>query len=119
MVYAFGDLLLLSLAFSDASASKRRPILVVFDNQDADILAVPITSQAARSSWDVRLKEWRGAGLRLPSPARVAKLTTVARQGVLRRLGYLREPDATETLKVLRLFLREIAETADSAPKHG
>lgn len=119
MLYTFGEVLLLSLGFSDASAAKRRPVLVVCDTQDADILVAPITSHPARSGLDVTLKEWRGAGLRLPSTVRIAKLTTVAKSIIVRKLGGLRQAEALETQMVLRIFLQQIEEAADSVTRHG
>ena len=42
--FAFGDLLLALLIFSDGQGSKKRPVLVVYDFGDADLLVVPVTS---------------------------------------------------------------------------
>ena len=61
-----GEVLLAWLVFSDGQGAKRRPVLVVNDFGDDDLLVAPITSQAARVCADVGLSDWQGAGLKLP-----------------------------------------------------
>ena len=116
MPYFFGDVLLVPLPFSDGTDVKRRPILVVFDAGDADLLVVPITSHAARSAEDARLEEWQAAGLRLPSAARMAKFATVAKTTVLRRLGRLSESDRAQARQRLRSFFERLSDFADRRP---
>jgi hypothetical protein len=59
------------VVFSDGSGLKKRPVIIVFDSGDADLLVAPATSQAARSPRDVPLVNWQRAGLRLPSIVRL------------------------------------------------
>lgn len=105
----FGELLLAAMVFSDASGVKKRPVLVVHDPGDADLLVVPVTSHPARSAEDVVIAAWQGAGLRLPSTARMGKLATIAKSTVVRRLGVLTPPDRQRTRKALGHFLLQIA----------
>ena len=44
-LYSQGEVLLAWLVFSDGQGTKRRPVLLVRDFGDADLLIVPITSQ--------------------------------------------------------------------------
>ena len=104
MAYQFGDVLLVPITFSDASAQKKRPVLVVHDTGDADLLVVPITSHPPRSFEEVPLPNWRAAGLRLPSSARMSKLATVAKSSVIRTLGALTDRDAQSARESLRQF---------------
>lgn len=106
VAYQFGDVLLVPIRFSDASAEKRRPVLVVHDRGDADLLVVPITSHPPRSFEDVVLPNWRSAGLRLPSTARMAKLATVAKSSVIRQLGSLTDQDVQAAREILRQFFQ-------------
>ena len=69
-----GEVLLAWLVFSDGQGAKRRPVLVVQDFGDDDLLVVPITSQRARTATDLLLADWQGAGLKLPSTVRSEKL---------------------------------------------
>ncbi|MEO5958000.1 MAG: type II toxin-antitoxin system PemK/MazF family toxin [Opitutaceae bacterium] len=97
-VYLQGEVLLALLAFSDGGGAKRRPVLVVRDFGDADLLVVPVTSHAARVAADVALSEWQSAGLKLPSTVRTEKLATIGKSCVTKKLGIVQPAD----LKKLR-----------------
>jgi mRNA interferase MazF len=104
VAFRFGDVLLVPIRFSDATGEKKRPVLVVRDTGDADLLVVPITSHPPRAFEDVTLPNWRSAGLRLPSTVRMAKFATVARSSVIRQLGSLTDQDAQSAREILRQF---------------
>lgn len=91
--YTQGEVLLALLAFSDAQGSKRRPVMVVHDFGDEDLLVVPVTSHPARGGADVVLNQWREAGLKLPSTVRLEKLATINKSCVARKLGVLAPKD--------------------------
>jgi hypothetical protein len=55
--FAFGDLLLALLIFSDGRGSKKRPVLVVYDFGDADLLVVPVTSHSKSNSRRAPLRQ--------------------------------------------------------------
>jgi hypothetical protein len=57
-----GEVLLAWLVFSDGQGAKRRPVLVVHDFGDDDLLVVPITSQRARVVTDLIPLDWKSAG---------------------------------------------------------
>jgi mRNA interferase MazF len=92
--WAQGEVLLAFLPFSDGLGGKRRPVLVVHDFGDADLLVVPVTSHPARLAADVILTDWKGAGLRIPSTVRVGKLATIEKSCIVRKLGALPPDDA-------------------------
>jgi mRNA interferase MazF len=77
--YAFGEILLAALAFSDAGGAKRRPLLVIHDFGVDDLLVAAVTSHAPKGVCDVHLADWSASGLRLPSVVRMDKLPTVAK----------------------------------------
>lgn len=108
MAYQFGDVFLVPIGFSDATSQKKRPVLIVHDTGDADVLVVPITSHPPRSFEDVPLPNWRAAGLRLPSTARMSKLATVAKSTLLRQLGALTNDDSRSAREVLRKLFDRI-----------
>jgi len=105
VAFQFGDVLLATLVFSDASGAKKRPVLVVHDGGDADLLVLPVTSHPPRTAEDVSLVAWQAAGLRLPSTARTAKLATVAKSMVARSLGRITAEDERRVREGLRSFL--------------
>ena len=108
MAYEPGDIFLATIVFPDASGVKKRPVLVVYDSGDADLLVVPITSHPPRSSDDVALPDWQQAGLRLPSTGRMSKLATIAKASVTRKLGHLTQRDEQATRTTLHRFLQSI-----------
>jgi len=62
VAFQFGDVLLATLVFSDTSGAKKRPVMVVHDAGDADLLVVPVTSHAPRTVEDVSLAAWAASG---------------------------------------------------------
>ena len=88
-----GELVLLSFPYSDVQGVRRRPALVLLDTGDEDIIVAKVTSQMARSPFDVELAGWQQAGLLLPSAVRLDKLATLAKRLVERSLGNLNHSD--------------------------
>ncbi len=95
---AFGDILLVPFPFTDHSASKRRPAVVVsgrrYNEAQPDVVLMPVTSQLradARPS-DVPVLDWQAAGLLKPSAIKPL-LATLEQSLVIRRLGALPEVD--------------------------
>ena len=107
-VHAQGYVLLAWLVFSDGRGSKRRPVLVVHDFGDDDLLVVPITSQPARATADVVLSEWRIAGLRLPSTVRAEKLATIEKTCVAQKLGVLPPREMARVRQTLGGLFKQI-----------
>ena len=85
--YAPGEILLAALVFTSQTGAKKRPVVVIRDGGDDDVLVAPVSSQAVRVTYDVLLNDWQKAGLRLPSVVRVEKLATIEKATVLRSLG--------------------------------
>ncbi len=108
MSFSPGDVLLVPVPFSDGSGRKKRPVVIVYDCGDADLLVAPVTSQAARSPRDVPVVNWQRAGLRLPSIVRLEKLATVEKSTAVKKMGRL-VPDEWEKLRtVLTQFFADI-----------
>ena len=79
-----------------------RPAVVLLDSADEDFVAAPITSHSRVSDFDVAIHQWREAGLNTPSTIRAHKLTVLAKDEIVRRLGELGGPDRTALREVLR-----------------
>ena len=56
--YQLGDVLLVTLTYSSQAGVEKRPVIVLRDVGDADMLVVPVTSQASRVAYDVPLADW-------------------------------------------------------------
>ena len=87
-----GELWLAEIRFTDGSASKIRPVLILWlDALDAVVSAV--TASVPRSATDVPLVDWQLAGLRKPSTVRISRLDCLEQTLLFRRLGRLSAAD--------------------------
>ena len=109
-VFKPGDVILLSYPFGQGAGVRKRPALVVsssgFNQETGELVIAQITSRASAPAraGDYNLAEWREA--KLPRPALVrARLATLARSLVLRRLGSLSEADYQGALAALKAQL--------------
>jgi mRNA interferase MazF len=66
-----GDFWVADIPFTDGSASKKRPVLVLWLDGD-DVVVAAVTSAAPRTPTDVLLGDWRASGLRVPSTVRLS-----------------------------------------------
>ena len=61
-----GDLWVAEILFTDGSAAKKRPVLILWlDAQD--VIVAAITSALPRSETDVTLNDWQQSGSRVAS----------------------------------------------------
>jgi mRNA interferase MazF len=108
--YEVGDVVLVPFPFTDQSASKRRPAVVVsstaYHANHINLILMGISSQVSASSrvGEVRVTDWKKAGLIGPSVVK-AVMTTVERRLVIRKLGTLSDADCDAVKKTLRLIL--------------
>tara|TARA_R110002094_G_scaffold51068_1_gene62665 strand:- start:15 stop:353 length:339 start_codon:yes stop_codon:yes gene_type:complete len=104
-----GDLVVVPFPFTDSAASKRRPALVIStaDFQQANaavVLAMVTTAKHSRWDGDVKLREWKSAGLPQVSVVRL-KLFTLDARFVLRKLGTLASKDRLAVSTNLKQFV--------------
>jgi mRNA-degrading endonuclease toxin of MazEF toxin-antitoxin module len=90
-----GEVVLIRIDFHQTSGAKVRPAVVLLDAADDDFVAAPITSQSRHTEFDLALQLWREAGLNVASTIRVHKLTVLAKDEIVRRLGELAPADRT------------------------
>lgn len=55
--YQTGEVVLVSFLFTSATASKRRPGLILLDTGDQDIIVARITGQVSRTNFDIEILE--------------------------------------------------------------
>lgn len=107
--YRFGDIVLVPFPFTDQSASKKRPAVVVSaDSYNAlrpDVVLMAVTSHVRPSLafGEVTVTDWKKAGLIKPGVVKPI-LTTLEQKLVLKRLGRLQPIDE----KALRQALQSI-----------
>jgi mRNA interferase MazF len=108
--YEFGDLVLVPFPFTDQSATKRRPAVVVsssaYHRARPDLLIMAVTSQhpSTLSVGEVQVQDWRSAGLLKPSVIKPV-LTTIDPSLVLKKLGRLTSKDEAALRQVLTTIL--------------
>src|SRR5262249_47555552 len=93
MTLRLGEVVLIRMQFHQSQGSKVRPAVVLLDTGDDDFVAAPITSQLKVSKCDLSMKDWRGAGLNVPSSIRIHKLTVLSKIDIARSLGCLSDKD--------------------------
>src|SRR5580658_9480510 len=97
-----GEVVLIRIDFHQVPGGKVRPAVVLLDSADDDFVAAPITSSHRVSGFDVPIHQWREAGLNTASTIRVHKLTVLAKDEIVRRLGELADHDRIALSEVLR-----------------
>jgi mRNA interferase MazF len=101
--YSFGDIVLVSFPFTDQSAAKQRPAVVVssdaYHQARRDLIIMAVTSQMRPGPGlgDVPVKDWQAAGLLKPSAIKPV-IATVEHSLVIKRLGNL-NPDDRQALR--------------------
>jgi mRNA interferase MazF len=94
--YKQGDVLLVPFPFTDQSGTKQRPAVVLSGSQynqtHLDIILAPITSQISQAIDEIRVANWKSAGLLKPSVVKpvIASFDTTL---VRRELGRLSNAD--------------------------
>lgn len=99
------DVVVVPFPFTDKPVAKRRPAVVIsgaaFNASHNQLILAMITS-ARHGDWpsDVRLEDWRGAGLAAACRVRF-KLFTLVKSLILRRVGALTAADRQGVQKAL------------------
>jgi mRNA interferase MazF len=108
----FGDVVLVPFPFTDQTATKKRPAIVVssdaYHRDRPDVILMAVTSQArpAVGVGEIPVQRWKEAGLLKPSVLKPL-LATVERRLVLRKLGRLEAQDREALGRGLRTILGE------------
>ena len=95
---SFGDVVLVPFPFTDQTATKQRPAVVVssdaYHQERPDLILMAITSQTrpAATVGEVTVQQWKQAGLLKPSVLKPL-LTTIERPLIRKRLGSLAADD--------------------------
>jgi len=94
-----GDIWIAEIPFTDGSAFKKRPVLILWlDAQD--VIVAAITSASPRSVTDVTLQDWQQSGLRVASVVRLARLDCLEQSLLIARIGHISQVDAQQVVDV-------------------
>ncbi|MHB8844706.1 MAG: type II toxin-antitoxin system PemK/MazF family toxin [Nitrospirota bacterium] len=108
--YERGDIVLVPFPFSNQSATKKRPAVVVssapYNATSQDLVILAVTSKVVNTTGigECLVKDWKHAGLLKPSAIKPA-LSTIDRTLIYRKLGALSRPDLSAMDKALRALL--------------
>ena len=98
-----GDVVVVSFPFSDLSATKRRPALVLAKASDNELILAQITSQSFCDSYAVKIdsSSFESGGLNVLSNIRANKLFTAERKILLYKAGALKQEKIKEVINVI------------------
>jgi len=98
-----GDVVVVPFPFSDLSASKRRPALVLAKASENELILAQITSKSFFDSYAIEIdsSSFESGGLNVLSNIRTNKLFTAERRILLYKAGALKQEKMTETIKVI------------------
>jgi len=97
-IYKKGDIVLVPFPFSDQTAAKKRPAVIISSSQynttSQDIIIMAVTSRIDRllGIGECMIQNWKEAGLLKPSTIKPA-LSTIEQKLALRKLGTLSAGD--------------------------
>ncbi len=103
-----GDIVLVRFPFTEVAADKKRPALVLAGTirspRNRVVTVAMITSQveALELEGDVRLVDWKAAGLLHPSLLRLAKVATVDGDLIDKSIGQLSAGDLAAARRAFR-----------------
>jgi mRNA interferase MazF len=96
--YSYGDVVLVPFPFTDQSAIKKRPAVIVssdiYNSKRPDIIIMAVTSQMQSAGYfgDIIVNNWQKSGLLKPSVIKPI-FTTVEKKLILKKLGALDKED--------------------------
>ncbi len=90
-----GEIWIAAIPFTNGISSKKRPVLILWDDGD-DVVLAAVTSTKPRTQTDVVLKNWANSGLRVESTVRLFRLDCLEKSLMITKLGKLSVEDADE-----------------------
>ncbi len=102
-----GDVVVIPFPYSDLSASKKRPALVVASLDGDDVILCQITSQNISDRYGIALgtADFKGGGLKHPSNIRPNRLFTADGRIVEYRAGLIKDEKLQEVLqKIIKII---------------
>ncbi len=107
-MFIFGDVPIINFPFTDGKSSKRRPVLVIKQTDDNDLMIAKITSQPYDTQFDVALNEWQHTGLSSASFIRMHKIQTLHTSLVFGQIGRLTSADLKLAKKAIVDLVRSL-----------
>jgi mRNA interferase MazF len=108
--YKRGDVVLVPFPFSNQTATKKRPAVVIssslYNEKTNDVVIIAVTSKVEKSSavGECLIADWQSAGLLKPSAVKPA-ISTIEQVLVLKKLGSLSANDILSVDRMVKAFL--------------
>jgi len=105
-----GDVVLVPFPFTDQSATKKRPAVVIsskaYNTERPDLVIMAVTSQLKSTPilGEVIVQDWQAAGLLKPSAIKPV-ITTIEKPLVIRTMGRLQDRDQQALQDALKIIL--------------
>lgn len=95
-----GDVVVLPFPFSDLSASKKRPALVISPLEGEDLILCQITSQLRRDKYSIVLTnfDFKQGNLKVESNIRPNKLFTAEKSLIQYKIGSIKDKKLKEVI---------------------
>ncbi|NJP08607.1 MAG: type II toxin-antitoxin system PemK/MazF family toxin [Leptolyngbyaceae cyanobacterium RU_5_1] len=100
-----GDFWVADIPFTNQTASKKRPVLILWLDGD-DVVAAVVTSAQPRTQTDVSLNDWAASGLRVASTVRLSRLDCLEKSLLATKIGQISETDAEQVKAVWTQFIK-------------
>ncbi len=82
--------------------------MVIKDTNDNDILIAKVTSQLNNTEFDIRLQDWKNAGLISPSVIRIHKIQTLHTSLIIGHIGRLTSTDLKSVSHAFAQLVRSL-----------
>jgi mRNA interferase MazF len=108
--FEFGDIILVPFPFTDQSATKKRPAVVIssiaYNTERPDLIIIAVTSQIKPTSaiGEVVIRDWQSAGLLKPSAIKPV-ITTIEKELIVKHMGRLEDKDLQGLVGCLKVVL--------------
>jgi len=108
--YSFGDVVLVPFPFTDQTATKKRPAVVIssdgYNKARPDVILIAVTGHLSHYSriGEVVVSDWKETGLLKTSTIKPI-LATVEKSLIIRTLGNLSQPDLVALKNALKVIL--------------
>jgi len=100
-----GEFWVAEIRYTNASGSKKRPVLVLWID-GLDLVAAAVTTAQPRSPFDVLLDDWKTSGLRLPSTVRLSRIDCLEHSLLVGKIGLISSADARRVNEVWAKFVK-------------
>jgi mRNA-degrading endonuclease toxin of MazEF toxin-antitoxin module len=103
--FSFGDIVSATMPFSDSSAGKIRPVLILTKDQDDYVFLKITTNISRKGAFDREIIPDEENGLRAISLIKMMKISTYTQEILHKKIGTLSTTDKQKIKKALQDFI--------------